>query len=462
MMKVLYCLRNINIFNYHESIIENLSDNGHIVKIIFSNNNSVNENSMDPNPEERINNLNNVSFKYLSPKRNLIQKINFITREIKNYQRYFNRSYKEDSQHSFYQERWAKYLPIFIRFIFTKIPIFKLNVAIRLAEALFNFIEKLSGSPRTHKKIINDFGPDIIIGSPGNLRYSEEIDFIKYGKSKNILTILFVLTWDNLTTKGGFNIIPDKFFAWNKYHENELIKHHKIDKTKIEICGSPFFDKWFSKKYENYNANSFNKVFNITKDDRYLIYLGSSSNLGRNDGEVINEILKKLKKDLLKNVILIIKPHLTNQSYLKNFEGMDNVRLWKNDYSKNWIDNQAMFKFGLLNAVCTIGLNTTAMIDSVINGCQVVSIIFNKNIHEPTNSAIHFKTMIEAKVYNFIDNFNDFEYEIINISDYKEAFDNKRKNFIKNFVRPIGINVEVGEIVRAKMENLLSKSNENN
>ena len=38
MMKVLYCLRNINIFNYHESIIENLSDNGHIVKIIFSNN----------------------------------------------------------------------------------------------------------------------------------------------------------------------------------------------------------------------------------------------------------------------------------------------------------------------------------------------------------------------------------------------------------------------------------------
>ena len=63
-MKVLYCLRNINIFNYHESIIENLSDNGHIVKIIFSNNNYFNENSMDPNPEERINNLNNVSFEY--------------------------------------------------------------------------------------------------------------------------------------------------------------------------------------------------------------------------------------------------------------------------------------------------------------------------------------------------------------------------------------------------------------
>ncbi len=461
-MKVLYCLRNINIFNYHESVIENLSENGHIVKIIFSNSNHVNENSMDPNPEERINNLNNVSFEYLTPKRNLIQKINFISREIKNYQRYFNRSYKEDSQHSFYQERWAKYLPIFIRFIFTKIPIFKLNITIRATYELFNFIEKVSGSPITHKKIINEFEPDIIIGSPGNLRYSEEIEFIKYGKFKNILTILFVLSWDNLTTKGGFNVMPDKFFVWNKYHENELIKHHKIDKTKIKICGSPFFDKWFSKKYENYNTDRFNNVFNISKDDKYLIYLGSSSNLGRNDSEVINEILKKLKKGSLKNVILIIKPHLTNQSYLKNFEGMDNIRLWKNDYSDNWIDLQAMFKFGLINAVCSIGLNTTAMIDSVINGCQVVSIIFNKNIHEPTNSAIHFKTIMESEIYNFINDFNDFEKEIINISDNKESFNNKRKIFLETFVRPIDLNIEVGEIVRTNMENLLSKFNENN
>ena len=64
-------------FNYHESIIENLSDNGHIVKIIFSNNNYVNENSMDPNPEERINNLNNVSFEYLSPKEKFNSKNKF-------------------------------------------------------------------------------------------------------------------------------------------------------------------------------------------------------------------------------------------------------------------------------------------------------------------------------------------------------------------------------------------------
>ena len=117
----------------------------------------------------------------------------------------------------------------------------------------------------------------------------------------------------------------------------------------------------------------------------FLIYLGSSSNLGKNDEEVIKEILIKLNQSILKDIFLIIKPHLTNQDYLKNFEDISNVRLWKNNFSDNWVDNQSLFKYGLKRSICSIGLNTTAMIDSVINKCPVISIIYDKNLNEPTN-----------------------------------------------------------------------------
>lgn len=453
-MKILYCLRNQNIFNYHESVIENLSENGHNLKIIFSDENYIDENSMDPNPEERINKLKNITFEYLRPQRNFIQKINLVFREVKNYQRYFGSAYKEDSQHSFYQERWSKYLPIFIRFIFTKIPIFKTKIFIKLTESFFNLIEKISGYPESHKKIIDNFKPDLIIGSPGNLRFSEEIEFIKYGKSKNIFTILSILTWDNLTTKGGFNIIPDKFIVWNKYHKKELLKYHQINQEKIIICGSPFFDKWFSKKYDNYNENLFYSLFNLNHYDKFVIYLGSSSNLGKNDEAVINEILSKLNNGHLNETFLIIKPHLTNQGYLKYFENHPYVRLWKNSFTDNWVDNQAMFKFGLQKSICSVGLNTTAMIDSVINNCQVFSIIYSKNIDEPTNSAIHFKTMLESDIYNLIDDLDDLEKGIERISENINFFKNKRKKFIENFVRPIDLNVNVGEITRKEIEKL--------
>ena len=54
-MKILYCLRNKNIFNYQESFIENLSQNGHDVHIVFSSVVKVREaNFMDANPIERL------------------------------------------------------------------------------------------------------------------------------------------------------------------------------------------------------------------------------------------------------------------------------------------------------------------------------------------------------------------------------------------------------------------------
>ncbi|MFL2642083.1 MAG: hypothetical protein ACJ0GV_00990 [Dehalococcoidia bacterium] len=454
-MKILYCLRNKNIFNYNESIIENLSENGHIIKIIFSNEDGMNENSFDPNPEERIKNLKNTTFEYLKPTRNFIQKICFVCREIKNYQRYFHSSYRDDSQHSFYQERWTKYLPVFIRFVFTKISFFKIKKIIRFTNLLFNFIEKISGYPKIHKKIIDNFEPDLIIGSPGNLRFSEEIEFIKYGKTKNIITVICVLTWDNLTTKGGFNVVPDKFIVWNKFHKNELLKYHQVDQEKIIICGSPFFDKWFSKKYSNYSENLFNEIFDLNSNSKFLIYLGSSSNLGKNDEEVIKEILIKLNQSILKDIFLIIKPHLTNQDYLKNFEDISNVRLWKNNFSDNWVDNQSLFKYGLKRSICSIGLNTTAMIDSVINKCPVISIIYDKNLNEPTNSAIHFKTMIESDIYTLMDDLSYLEDGIEKIQSNKTLFENKRNEFIQSFVRPVNLNIEVGEIVRKEIEGLV-------
>ena len=455
-MKILYCLRNKNIFNYQESFIENLSQNGHDVHIVFSSVQKDREaNFMDPNPIERLEKLPNISFENLIPQRNIIQKLNMIFREVKNYQRYFNKSYQDNSQHSFYQERWAKYLPIFIRFIFTKVSLFKSSLMRKFTDKLFNLIELISGSPKTHKKIIDDFGPDAIIVSPANLRYSEEIDFIKYGKKKGIYSFISVLSWDNLTTKGGFNISPDKFIAWNYTHQEELINYHDVDNDNILVSGSPFFDKWFMEKYAAFKPADFNRIFNIESEDEFVIYLGSSSNLGKYDQEVVSEILKFLDNSSLKDLIVIIKPHLTNQDYTKKFSHLKNVRVWRNDLTTDWIENQSMFKFGLNNAICSLGLNTTAMIDSVINHCPVISIIHEKNMDEPTNAAIHFKSLINSETYHIVNNINNLDRDIKSVSDNRSSFEEKRNKFISTFVRPINTEINVGEITRKEIEKLL-------
>ena len=95
------------------------------------------------------------------------------------------------------------------------------------------------------------------------------------------------------------------------------------------------------------------------------------------------------------------------------------------------------------------------MIDSVINKCPVISIIYDKNLNEPTNSAIHFKTMIESDIYTLMDDLSYLEDGIEKIQSNKTLFENKRNEFIQSFVRPVNLNIEVGEIVRKEIERLV-------
>ena len=179
-MKVLFSIRNKEIYNYHESVIESLSRNGHKIHLVFSENKNRNNKifTIDPNPIERIKNLENVTFEFLNPRRNFIQKFNFNFREIINYLNYYNEPYQKYNQHSFYQKRWEKPLPIIFRFILTKLKIGKISIFRKILRLLSSLFELISGFPKTHIKIISDFSPDVIIGTPCNLRFSEEIDFI--------------------------------------------------------------------------------------------------------------------------------------------------------------------------------------------------------------------------------------------------------------------------------------------
>lgn len=453
-MKVLFSIRNKEIFNYHESVIESLSKNGHKVHLVFSeNNNSDRIFTIDPNPIERINNIKNVSYEFLSSKRNLIQKFNFNFREIINFLNYYEKPYKENNQHSFYQKRWEKPLPIIFRFIFTKLQIGKVSIFRKLFKLFSKILELISGHPVNHVQIICDFKPDVIIGTPCNLRFSEEIDFIKYGKYKKLHTIISVLSWDNLTTKGGFAILPDEFFAWNETHKDELIQFHNVDEEIITICGSPFFDKWFDDKFKSFDQEQFQKLFEIDANDNYLLYLGSSKNLGKYDEVIIDELLGKISilnsknKDNLK---LLIKPHSTNKSFMNKYIKNPDVKLWKSNHE--WVKEQSLFRYVLRNAKFSIGLNTTAMIDSVINNCQVISIIHDKLKNEPTHLAIHFKNIIDSEIYELINNLDNFEMQIDKLKIGREKFKINRDIFLSKFVRPNGVSLNVGDITNNEIE----------
>ena len=63
--------------------------------------------------------------------------------------------------------------------------------------------------------------------------------------------------------------------------------------------------------------------------------------------------------------------------------------------------------------------------------------------------------MIESDIYTLMDDLSYLEDGIEKIQSNKILFENKRNEFIQSFVRPVNLNIEVGEIVRKEIEGLV-------
>ena len=87
--------------------------------------------------------------------------------------------------------------------------------------------------------------PDVVVASPFIVPHTGEIEYIQAARALEIRTVAIVLSWDNLTTKGTFHIIPDAVFVWNEALAEEATRLHDVPQDKTYVTGAPVFDFWF-------------------------------------------------------------------------------------------------------------------------------------------------------------------------------------------------------------------------
>ena len=216
----------------------------------------------------------------------------------------------------FYQNRWQRYvskkiLGLIENKITNKIIINKIFALI------LDVLIKLWPNDKKIKIFLKNKNFDTLIITPGNMRYSSEILFLKSNiKNKYVYT----LSWDNLSTKGYFSIKPNKIFVWNDMHELYAKKIHGFKKENIKKFGSLFFEKWHEKEceYNNLEGNiDIKKLNDFKKNKKFILYLGSSKNVAKDESFVVNNILTTLLRNK-KDYKLVIRPHPANQIHLKN------------------------------------------------------------------------------------------------------------------------------------------------
>ncbi len=461
--KILFLSRTPAIFSYYKTTIEELCLRGNMVEICFLNNDDLLDNGsryyFDINAEKKeiiiedvklnlkkfvlISESKNLKFGIYSTRNDIWIRLIGVIRELITRSSYLRRN--EDSVYSIRQKKYLEnYLSRYFKFISSLNYLLKLKLFIKILQLINNIIPK-SNQINKFLKIKN---PDVLVVTPANLssrvkNFSSETDYLNSAKKLKIPTVVPVLSWDNLTTKGLMHHSPTITLTWNKIHSQEAFRIHNINESKVIITGSPFFDKWFDKSLKESNKKDFFIQAKLDFNKPYVLYLGSSKTVSQTESKIVLNLFEKLKNN---NIQLLIRPHAANFS---QFDDLKNTiplypkegGLPDNDISKQIFFNSMKF------SIATVGINNSAMIDSLVNLTPCITII-DENHHKSQSNAPHFQHLKSYGLIYEVKNSSECTDLIKQLIEKGESDNNQqqKKQFIKDFIRPYGFEKSAGYI----------------
>jgi len=279
-----------------------------------------------------------------------------------------------------------------------------------------------------------------------------EAKILHASKKKNVPTLLHLLSWDNISCKGKFPVLPERFIVWGDEMREELKEYYPIEDNKISICGVAHFDEHIKIRKEN----SFKKVIKaigLDAESPYLFFAMSSPRFAPREIDIVEWLSDKIENNIFgKDMQLVIRPHpqnvqtyLAKESWLVRLERLKSARV-AIDYPSlsksklNWsMKKEDMRHLSSLIAGCAINLNSgsTVSIDSLMHNKPVILTSFDGNSKLPYwNSArrlvdySHLKKFVSKKGAVSVNSFEELKSIILKYLDDPEFDLETRRNVL--------------------------------
>jgi hypothetical protein len=302
-------------------------------------------------------------------------------------------------------------------------------------------------------KRLQEDRPDLVLASPFIFsRSSIETEYIKCANALNIPTCAAIFSWDNLTSKGIFQIIPDTILVWNEKQVVELEQLHGVEKEKGIVTGAPSLDGWFDRKPKQ----SFKEFCDqhTLSDKKFILYLCSSQTIARDEHVYVKELVTFLQTEMGQCCpTVVIRPHPLNIGIWHDWKmiGTAIIPQSSRDIFYSAEAKDLMYE-SIFHSSCVIGLNTTAMIETAIIGKPCFSIIVDKYSNTQAMSG-HFHHLTESGFMRTCNSMYELTGHITDALQGNDVFREAREAFIASFIRPFGRDVNSSQV----MQNVLVK-----
>ncbi|MEQ8813434.1 MAG: hypothetical protein RLO51_06670 [Thalassobaculum sp.] len=448
--KVLYVCRAIAHFVYHEAVIVALLRRGARVKVLFDQ--AWSSKQTIQFQDDALN-----AFRMRYPQVEIGWSVRrsdrwrrwiFPAREIRSYANYLRRGPRTTE---FYVNRWLGYVPEWIRRR-RKVERFQALLTAPAVDTALRLLERVTPADAGVVAHLREEAPAVVVVSPSNMRFSEEIEYVKAAKRLSMPVALHTMTWDNLSTKGVHHVVPDQVFLWNEIHYDDIREFHGFPEDVCCIAGSPFLERWFDDA-EPEDRESLCERMGIDPGQPYVIYLGSSRNIAKDEAWVVEGIHAELRRSddpRLRRTSIVIRPHPANAQVFRRLR-LDGVVTWPREGAlPQTAGLHHEFRSMLAHATATIGINTTAMSDSLLADCPCLTPLL-REYDRTQRLANHFKVLADRDVMVVCEDLRAVERNLTDLLDGIDVTRHRRRGFKAWFARPRGVDRSAGDVMAERI-----------
>ncbi|HEB73571.1 MAG TPA: hypothetical protein ENI77_13265 [Nitrospirae bacterium] len=446
-MKILFVVLRPAYIIHIRKIIISLRKKGNTVEVGFLD--SHNKTEFDNGPVEYLmSETDGVLIRQIPNREDKWTNVVKAVRSVANYLIYFRDGHKSRSL----AVRFHNKLPYFLLQLL-QAPFVKKILNSVVGKAVFRYLERVIPEDKTILAWLQKNKPDVVIACPYIFSAVGEIDYVKSAKKLGIPTGAIIPSWDNLTTKGSFHVLPDTTFVWNDKLASEAIKLHDIPKESIYIAGAFKSDYLFAQN-GSFDKGLFFDNIGLELNSKYILYLCSSANITSDETEFVKQFATTLANSpLTKQLKLVVRPHPLGTAMWEGFD-MENVVVWPLDnVLPDNPSSERDYYYQLKYCEAVVGINTSALLEAAIVDKPCVTILSDK--YKYTQFGLgHFHHLLNGGFMEISDDLDKAVAIIANITDGIDSRKVERNKFVKEFIRPHGLNKEVGEITGDYIESM--------
>ena len=108
---------------------------------------------------------------------------------------------------------------------------------------LVRFLDRFVDTDQRVNALLDKYKPDLVLAP--DIVFPLDRIFLRSAKRKGIRTVGLTRSWDNLTSKGVIQILPDKLILHTTRMKNQAVKLVGMSEKDIFVSGPPDYDKYF-------------------------------------------------------------------------------------------------------------------------------------------------------------------------------------------------------------------------